>query len=151
MGIYTVTTEGAETLAAATAETLIELMGVAAVKSVLCEFGVSFNGTSATAVPVLVELYQITASGTGTAATEVKWDRSGPSAQVLTEHSVTVEPTKGDRLAAWYVHPQGGSLVIQYPLGREPVISDGATNQGLALVCTAPAQVDAVAYAVWSE
>lgn len=151
MGLYTVTTEGEEALAAATAETLLELLGATTVKAVLVEFGVSFDGISPTAEPVTVELYQITATGTGTGAVEAKWDRSGPTSQVTCKHSLTAEPTKGDRLAMWLVHPQGGSLVIQYPLGREPVICDGSAAQGLAIVATAPAIVNAQAYAVWQE
>lgn len=150
--LFSATTEGEEALAAATAETVIALMGVAAVHGKLVEFGISFDGVTAAAEPVQIELYRITANGTATGATEAKWDlASGVTAQITAHHSYTVEPTKTDRLACWEVHPQGGSLVIQYPLGREPTISNGSTSSGLAIVATAPAIVNVVAYVVWEE
>jgi hypothetical protein len=151
MGIYSATTEAEEALAAATAESAWSIMGATTVKAVLVEFGVSFDGVTAAAEPVVVELYQITAAGTGTGAAEAKWDRAAPTAQCTVLHSLTAEPTKGDRLAMWVVHPQGGLLVVQYPLGREPVISDGSASQGLALTLTAPAVVNASSYLIWQE
>lgn len=151
MGVYSATTEAEEALAAATAETLLLLLGATTVKATLVEWGVSFDGVTSGNAPVVVELYQITANGTATAATEVSWDRSAKTAEVSAHHSFTAEPTKGSRLAMYEVHPQGGSLVIQYPLGREPVICDGSASQGIAIVVTAPDAVNASAYAVWHE
>ena len=151
MSQYAVTSEGEEALAAATAETVIAVVGVTTTKSKLIEWGVSFDGITAAAEPVLVELYQITTSGTSTAATEIAWARDAVAAQATGFHSFTVEPSKGGRLAAYNVHPQGGGLVIQYPLGREPIISDGSTAQGIGVVVTAPAIVNCVAYMVFEE
>jgi hypothetical protein len=151
MGIYAVTSEGEEALAAATAETLVGVLGATTVKARLVEWGVSFDGVTATDAPVVVELYQITTSGTSTGATEAKWDRSGPTAQCTGFHSFTVEPTKGDRIACYEIHPQGGGIVMQYPLGREPVISDASTSQGIGIVVTSPAVCNALAYMVWEE
>lgn len=151
MGLYSVTTEGEETTNA-NPETLLAVLGATTVKARLVEWGVSFDGTTATDAPVIVNLYQVTTSGTSTGATEAKWDRSGPTAQCTAHHSFTVEPTKGDRLAQYEVHPQGGGLIVQYPLGREPVISDASTGQGIAIVVeTALSSLNAVAYMVWEE
>lgn len=149
--IFAITSEGEEALAAATAETVIAVMGVAATKAYLIEWGVSFDGITATAEPVMVELYQLTANGTATAATEVAWRRDSVAAQATGHHSYTVEPTKGNRIACYQVHPQGGGLVIQYPLGREPLIADGSTAHGIGIVCTAPAIVNVCAYMVFEE
>lgn len=138
---YAITTEGSRTLTAAATKTILELIGDADVLAVLVEMGLSFAGAVSTDVPILLELYQITATGTGTALTEVKWGRGAGTAQVTGKVLHTVEPTKVDRLASWYVHPQGGNLLVQWPLGREPVICDGSAAQGLALVYTTAAGV----------
>lgn len=139
--LFSFTTEGEEALAAAATETVIAALGVAATQSKLCEWSVSFDGTSATAEPVLVELYQISTAGTSTGAVEVKWNRAGPTPQTTGLHSFTAEPTKGDRLASWECHAQGDRIHVQYPLGREPVISDGSTSQGIGAVVVTPSGV----------
>lgn len=151
MAICSATTEGERSCTGAATKTILEIMGDADVVARLVEFGVSFDGVTPTDAPVIVELYQITASGTGTAATEVAWDRSAKTIQCAVEYNSTVEPTKGSRLAIWEVHPQAGSLVVQYPLGREPVITNGSASQGLAVVVTPAVTVNAVGYLVWDE
>lgn len=147
--VYSVTTEGEEALAAATAETVVQLTGAAGVKAKLVEWGISFDGTSATAAPVVVRLLRQTTAGTASAATEVKWDPDAPTANVTSFHSFSAEPTAGEVLATYNVHPQTG-IVVQYPYGREPTI-DNATSSRLGLEVTAPAIVNATAYIVWEE
>ena len=152
-GIFTVTSEGAKTAASGTTKTLIELMGGTAVKAELLEFGVAFNGVTSTDPPILVELWQITASGTGTAATRVSAGRSAQTPTVTGKYNNTAEPTKGNRIGTWYLHPQGGSIVIQYPLGNEPVICDASTAQGLCLAFVSGTMTAAssTSYMVWRE
>lgn len=148
--VYSATTEGEEALAAATAETLLALIGATTTKAKLVEWGVSFDGTSATAAPVVVRLVRATADGTGSTATEKPWDPDAPTAAVAAKHSYTAEPTKETQaLVEMEVHPQGG-VIVQYPLGREPVI-DNATTSILCIEATAPAIVNALAYMVWEE
>lgn len=148
--VYSATTEGEEGLGAATAETLLALIGATTTKARLIEWGVSFDGTSATAAPVVVRLVRATVDGTGSAATEKAWDPDAPAAAVQAKHSYSAEPTKETQaLVEIEVHPQGG-IVIQYPLGREPVI-DNATSSILCIEATAPATVNALAYMVWEE
>ena len=149
---FSATTEGEEALAAATAETLLHLIGSASIKAKVIEWGVSFDGTSPVAEPVQVKLFRTTADdGTATAATEQKWgDVDAPSPLCAVKHSVTAEPTKASLpLVALEVHPQAG-LIVQYPLGRE--IGLGATaSGGVCIEVTAPAIVNAQAYIVWEE
>lgn len=148
--VYSATTEGEEALAAATAETLLALIGATTTKAKLIEWGVSFDGTSSTAAPVVVRLVRATVDGTGTAATEKPWDPDAPTAAVQAKHSYTAEPTKESQaLIEVEVHPQGG-VSFQYPLGREPII-DNATGSILCIEATAPAIVNALAYMVWEE
>lgn len=147
--IYSATTEAEEALAAATTETLLQLRGATTVKARVVEWGVSFDGVSATAEPVRIRLLRQTTDGTGTGASEVLWDPDAPTAAVTAFHSFTAEPTAGDVLAEYDVHPQTG-IVIQYPLGREPVIDNAATSR-IGIDATAAATVNASAYIVWEE
>lgn len=148
--IYSATSEGEEGLAAATAETVIALIGQTTVKAKLIEFGVSFDGVSTTAEPVQIRLIRATADGTGTAATVKPWDPDMTSNQCTAKHSYSAEPTKESTpLASWEVHPQSG-IVVQYPLGREPTL-DNATGSIMCIECTAPATVNVLAYLVWEE
>lgn len=151
MGLFAATTEGERAAVAATAETMMELMGAAAVYAKLVEACFSFDGQLSTDAPVVIELYQITATGTGTAATEVDLEQAGGTANVAVKYNDTVEPTKGSRIGIWEVHPQGGSLLWQLPLGVRPAICRYSTAQGLAFVVTAPANVNYVGYCWWEE
>src|SRR5688572_30205052 len=108
--IYSVTTEGEEALAAATAETLVQLRGATAVKAKVVKWSVSFDGVSSTEAPVVVRLLRQTTDGTGTGATEVAWDPDNPTANITSFHSFSAEPTAGEVLETYEVHPQGGCL-----------------------------------------
>jgi hypothetical protein len=148
--VYSITTEGEEALAAATAETLLQLNGVATCKAKVVQWSVSFDGVSATAEPVQVKLLRQTSTGaSGSAASEIKWDPDNPTALLIGLHSFGTNPTAGDVLEHYEVHPQAG-IVIQYPLGREPTI-DNATSSKLGIEVTSPAVVNAVATLVWEE
>lgn len=148
--VYSATTEGEEALGAATAETVIQLRGATVVKARIIEWGVSFDGVSVTGEPVRIRLLRQTTDGTATGATEALWDDpDAPAANCTAFHSFTAEPTAGSVLADYNVHPQAG-IVIQYPLGREPVL-DNATTSRIGIECTAPAAVNAAAYIVWEE
>lgn len=96
---------------------------------VLCEFGISFNGNSSVDYPIRVDLinHASTAAGT-TSITVQKWSRSVSGSTVVAFTTQTL--VSPNVLSSWYVHPQGGNLVIQYPLGREPVISDASSAYG---------------------
>lgn len=148
--VYSITTEAEEALAAATAETILQLRGATTVKAKIIEWGISFDGVSATEAPVQVRLLRQTTDGTATGASEVVWDADNPTANCTGFHSFTAEPTAGDVLAHYEIHPQGGSLVIQYPLGREPTL-DNATTSRIAIEANAPAVVNCTAYLVWEE
>lgn len=146
---YSITTEGEEALAAATAETLLQLRGSTAVKAKIIEWSVSFDSTSATAEPVRIRLLRQTTDGTFTGANEVAWDPDNPTANCNGFHSSAGEPAAGDVLAEYDVHPQTG-IIMQYPLGREPTLDNAATSR-IGIEVTAPAVVNAVGYIVWEE
>jgi hypothetical protein len=148
-------------LGAATALVTLDVAITAATNRIyLNELGVSFNGTSATAVPVLVRLVRTTVApvggGTITQAS-TPTDASSPAslctAYMPTTASpgtyVTTAPTVGVILRTWYVPPTSG-IVVQFPLGYEPVSPGTPAASGFGIQCVAPAVVAVTSYLVWS-
>jgi hypothetical protein len=149
-GIYAATTEGEEALAAATAETVLQLRGSTVTKARIVAWSVSFDGISATEAPVVVRLIRQTTDGTGSAATEEPLDPDSPTANCTAFHSFSAEPTAGTSVETYEIHPQGGLLIREYPPGREVILDNAATSR-IAIECTAPAAVNAVAWMHWEE
>ncbi len=120
MALYSV--EGTDiTLVAGTAKTVLAAINSSAGVIKLVEWGVSFDGVSATAIPVLIELCSLNTTSAGTATAHTIAQVTGPTRtpQFTAKRAYTVEPTATQRLNAWRCHPQSG-MVIQYPQGREP-------------------------------
>lgn len=124
----------------------------------LNELSVSFNGTSASAVPVIVRLIRTTVAPAATSPAlsqaSTPLDPAAPSSTYTAyapsaASAWTTRPTIGVTLRAWYVSPTSG-LVLQFPLGQEP---DGpaTTAAGLGIQCIAPAVVAVSSYMVWTE
>lgn len=148
-------------LGAATALVTLDVASTAAARRInLNEFGVTFNGTTATAVPVIVRLVRTTVApvGGGTitqAATPM--DSSAPSSSCTAYQPTTASPgvyattapTVGVTLRTFYVPPTSG-LVVQFPLSQEPD-APATTAAGLGIQCVAPAAVAVSTYFVWSE
>lgn len=149
--VYAATTEAEEALVAATAETLLQLRGATTTKAKIVAWSVSFDGIVATDAPVVVRLLRQTTDGTGTAATEAPLDPDSPTAGVAALHTFSsTEPTAGDVIETYEVHPQGGSIVREYPPGREPTLDNAATSR-IGIEATAPVGVNAVAWVHWEE
>ena len=141
-----VTTEGEEALAASARETLVHIRGHAGAKTAIVEWGIGIDATAAGTA--LVELTrQTVGSASATAALEVLWDGDDPAASFTGFHSFTVEPTAGEVLAQYEVPENGGQIIMQYPLGREPII-DSATTSIIGIAVTATQTCNAVAYLV---
>jgi hypothetical protein len=148
--IYT-GTQSAIALSAATTRTCAAIVAAASDEVQLIEMAVSFDGVTASAVPVLVELcdYDVTSTGTRTTGTpfQIRGQRSAVSTAYF--HSYTgAEPTVLTPVYKWYVTPNGGLLHLQWPLGREP---STVIAKGLALRCTAPATVNVSVAMIWEE
>lgn len=137
-----------EALAAATAETVIQLVAAANHRVKILSWGVFFDGTSGTAEPVQVELARQTTAGTASALSLVKMDDSiADTLLTSAQQDFTAEPTKGDVLQSINVHPQSGYEKI-FPLGQEPIIGGG---DRIGIICTAPATVNVRAMIVFEE
>jgi hypothetical protein len=142
---YTIETTADVALTAATAKTILSFLAAANALIRLVEFGVSFDGTSATAEPATIELCGSTegAAGTSTAQTPVQMRGPTRTVQGSGKRNFTAEPTTLTCWKRWLVHPQTG-IEMQYPLGREP--EQITTADAMCLRVTAPATLNAQGY-----
>lgn len=152
---YTVATGGAVPLGTGTPKTILGVRSNAAFGIDLKKFRVSLDGTTGTAVPVLVELCYCTWAANGTMGTNNTSLTSAVTqlyGRAIT-HGVTAgkawtaEPTALTPLDEWLLTPAGGLVVYDIPLGDTP---DSALSEGFALRLAAPAVVNARA-ALWFE
>ena len=153
---YTINTAGATALAAATAKTLLNVIAGANDSPYIVEFGVSFDGVTASAVPVAVELVMSTQATAGTTTAQTPQQIRGWPTQTgncTAAVNYTIEPTVLTVIKTWLVTPNGGVLVVQFPLGREPqgVVAASTIGKGLGIRCTAPAIVNVRAYLEYEE
>lgn len=150
MATYSVDSAGDIALSASTAKTVLSVIAASGAPIKLVEFGVSFDGTSSTATPVLVELCASTEAGAGTATSQPPVQVGGPTrtVQASGKRNFTAEPSALTTLQRWRVHPQAG-IVLQFPLGREPMQVTG--GRALVLRCTAGASVNFAGYMTFEE
>lgn len=123
------------------------------------EIGVTFNGVTSSAVPVIVRLVRTTTAptGSGTAATlqgATPMDAASPSS-LCTAYAPgstgwSTAPTVGVTLRTWYVSPTNG-LVLQLPLGLEADSPGTPAAAGFGIQCVAPAAVSVNSYLCWVE
>lgn len=141
---WSIATGGAVALAAATAKTILGAKAHANGCIDLQGFEVSFDGVSASAVPVLVEVCAATfaTNAPGTASTSVtpvlRYGRSTTVGWTAAKNWTT-EPTVLTVVAEGLLTPNGGLLIRDYPLGQT---IDTPLGEGLVLRCTAPGTVN---------
>lgn len=130
------------------AKTLLQLIAAANHAIKVLEVLIGFHGTSNTAEPILVQLVRQSSAGTMSALTAVKGDDSvADSLDTTAQHTATSEPTTGDVLRSWTVHPQTGLHVQAHDLG--PIMVGAGDRIGLRV--TAAADVNADATLVFEE
>jgi hypothetical protein len=134
--VYTVTTGGVA-LVAATAKTVAEITTGSGVTNAWVSFDVTFDGATATNVPVKVELVSYTGASTGTAFTPLKANGEAQNVAATSTAKVndTVEPTTPTVRRSWAIPPTSGVL-FQFPLGREVAYMPVSSIYGIR--CTAP-------------
>lgn len=125
-------------LSAATAKTVIQLVAATNVRVKLKEWGVFFDGTSASAEPIQVRLLRQTTAGTMSSLTPVARVPITETLQTTAQHTATAEPTAGDVLDVIECHPQGGYEKLFAP-GDEIIIPGGGR---VGIEITAPATVN---------
>lgn len=150
MGVY-VAHERNRALAASTAKTMIQLLNPSTRRLQVVEWGVSFDGVTATDIPVDVDLLRQTTTGTMTDfGTEIPWDPAEVASVVTATVNATVEPTASDILSSHQVTPNGGNLVMPYD-DAGPIV---AASGRIGLRCTPGAALTATnctAYIRWRE
>lgn len=134
-------------LSAATAKTILQLIAPTNHRVKILGWGVSFDGTSASAEPVVVRLLRQTTAGTVTSLTPKQTRTAAETIQSTASHTATAEPTAGDVLDIQNVHPQGSHFWPMTP-GQEIVVGGGGR---IGIECTAPANVNVIGKMFFEE
>lgn len=154
--LYTVSTNGAVALAAATAKTALFFLTPAQHGMSLKKFSIAFDGVTASAVPVFWEVNYLTAAsnsapGTGNTTQSANVQQTSGlriTSAFLAGSACTSEPTVQTNVRANLLTPNGGLLVYDIPLGDEP---DAGESAGFAIRLTAPAVVNVRVDAVFKR
>ncbi len=149
---YTTSTEAAVALVAATAKSILGVTGPAQFGVDLKKLRIGFDGVTASAVPVLVELCYATfaTNPPGTSSTATTVDQvygRAITAGFTAAKNWTAEPTVLTAIDEWTLTPNGGLVIYDFPLGDTP---DSAVSQGFVIRCNAPAAVN-VRGSLWFE
>ncbi len=141
---YAVGTTAAVALAAATAKSVLGVRGNAAFGLDLRKYTIDFDGVTASAVPVLVELCAATFAtnppGTNsTSRTAVQTGGRLIASGVTAASNWTAEPTVLTVLKEFYLTPNGGLIIEEFSPDNG---YDSALSEGWVLRCTAPAIVN---------
>lgn len=147
MATYT-TAASAIALTAATAQTLIQLC--ANTRTVqLEEWSVSFDGTTSGDIPCLVQVVAQGAVGTGASPTAELRLSYASAANATVKQDLSSEPSVTATYESYYVTPNGGLLVMQYPEDGPIIVP--ASEQVALLVTSPDGGVNASAWMAWSE
>lgn len=148
MALYSMSVD-AIALVAATAKSVAELGSSSTVRIRIIEWSVTFDGVTASAIPVKVEVGRFSAAvTTATTFTIDKVDPADGTAATVAKHSTTAEGAgTADDVKIFRIPPTGG-YVMQYPLGREWVM---ALSTFWRIRCTAAAGVNATFHVTWEE
>lgn len=135
-------------LSAATAKSVVGIMGGATDTLCIKRVRISFPSVTATDVPAVVELGITTAAGTNTAFTPVQVAGRVLASSATAGYNNTVEPTYSRILESLYVPVNNGLFDWWYPLGEEPHVD---ASQGFAIRVTAPAATSVLASLLYAE
>lgn len=150
---YITSTEGVVALSAAAAKSVLGVAGTSAFGVDLKKIRISFDGVTASAVPVLIELCYATfaTNGPGTNSTSTTVDQQygrSITAGFTAAKNWTTEPTVLTPHEEWLLTPAGGFVIYDWPLGDTP---DSAVSQGYVLRLNAPASVNVRAAMVFER
>ena len=150
---YVAMSGAAVALAAGTAKSVLGIKAGTAFGLDLKKFRVSLDGVTASAVPVLVELcyaaYATNSPGTNSSTvTPVQMYGRAIAHGCTAARGWTTEPTVLTAIDEWLLTPNGGTAILDIPLGDTP---DCGTSEGFTLRLTAPAVVNARAAMQWER
>lgn len=138
--IYSAEVGAAVALVAATAKTILTAIAPAQFGVDLLKYRIGFDGVTASAIPVVVEIVSWTTDGTGTGGTVVQSSGRSITAGFTTKYNYSVEPTTATLIDRFTMTPNGGTVIYDFPYGDSP---DTAVSNLIGLRCTAPAAVNA--------
>lgn len=144
---YSLTTLAPVALVAATAKSVLTVIAPAQFGVDLTKIRLGFDGVTASAIPVLVELCDNTLAtnstvGTNntTAGTPTQNYGRTITAGFTGFYASTAEPTVLTAFDRWTLTPNGGLVIYDWPLGST---HDTAVSAGITTRLTAPAAVNA--------
>lgn len=144
---YSLSTLAAVALSAATAKSILTVIAPAQFGIDLTKIRLGFDGVTASAVPVLVEMCDNTLAtnstvGTGntTAGTPIQNYGRTITAGFTGFYNSTSEPTVLTAFDRWTLTPNGGLVIYDWPLGST---HDTPVSAGVTCRLTAPAAVNA--------
>lgn len=126
-------TDAERTITDATTETLLMVKAGSGHALKIVETSITFQGINNVGEPLVVELLRFTTDGTASAVTPVKDSDESDSVSATASKVFTVEPTAGDILRRWNVHPAGGGVLWTNPDPDKMVVPGGA-RLGLRVV-----------------
>jgi hypothetical protein len=141
---YATNTEGAVALTGGAAKTILGVRGNAAFGVDWLGYEIGFDGVTASAVPVLVELCYVTFAtnppGTNSTGTTIDTMYGRVVASGFTGgRNWTAEPTVVTAFHEFLLTPNGGLIIKDFPRDRTP---DSAFSEGFGIRCNAPANVN---------
>lgn len=154
---YSVQCTSAVPLLAGAAKSIVGVNAAATFGCVLKKYRVAFDGVTASAVPVYVEICNCTfatnppSTGGAVNTVETVWQNYGKGITagftVARAWTAGNEPTVVSPLDTFLLTPNGGTVIYDYPLGDCP---DVGVSNGFLIRCTAPAAVN-VRGSLWFE
>lgn len=142
------TNSTAVALTAATAKSVVGVLGSANDTIAIRRWRVSFNSVTASDAPALVELGVISALGTMTSFTPSQLTGRTLSSSCTAGYNATVEPTYVRLIDSLYIPVNNGLYEFYWPLSDEP---QADASQGFAIRVTAPQAQSCYAAIVYSE
>ena len=137
---FSLTTSAAFGLSASTEKTLVQLNSGAAMITAITGIDITFDGTSNSAIPVIVKIITVSTAGTGTGRNPIKTKDTSTALLGTGTENHTVEGTNGNIMKIFHVHPQAG---VVYPIPMRDEIEMAASTR-MAIKVTAPAAVNAL-------
>jgi len=135
------TTSAAVALVAATEKTVLQINNATNILLAITGADITFDGTSNSAVPVVVKLIKVSTAGTGSARNPLKVKDTSTTLQATGTENHSAEGTNANIMRIFHVHPQAG---VTYPIPMRDEI-ELASAERIALKCTAPAGVNCLA------
>ena len=122
-------------------KTVLSLVAGANIAVKILGWSIAFDGTSVTSSPVTVEFARQTTAGTMSSTSGSRLSANTETIQASGNYNATTEPTKGNILDTFNIHPQAG-IDVKYPEGEQPIIPAGGyvgiiVNAGIAVNCSA--------------